>query len=161
MARNPPEAIVVSENTPLFDVRTVWAGGAGASEHTELGREAVRTDAQDSRVFATRGRDRDAVMIAKLCPECWSGRTIIPSLPLFLAKWRLSPCRTSAAAIIVRHVSAPEGDAEYAVKRLVRGACSSRASARQGFASCLAEVLKALPTDAVRGHTPWRSPARL
>lgn len=57
--------------------------------------------------------------------------------------------RVSAAAMIVRHVSNPDGDAEYAVKRLVRGMCSSRDSARQGFASCLAQVLAVLPKDAV------------
>lgn len=51
--------------------------------------------------------------------------------------------------MIVRHVSNPDGDAEYAVKRLVRGMCSSRDSARQGFASCLAQVLAVLPKDAV------------
>lgn len=56
----------------------------------------------------------------------------------------LSHCRVGAAAKIVRHVSTSGGDAEYAVKRLVRGMCSSRESARQGFASCLAQVLVAL-----------------
>ncbi|CAN0100592.1 unnamed protein product [Ectocarpus fasciculatus] len=51
--------------------------------------------------------------------------------------------------MIVRHVSNPEGgDAEYAVKRLVRGMCSSRECARQGFGSCLAQVLAVLPNDA-------------
>ncbi|CAM9169353.1 unnamed protein product [Ectocarpus sp. 12 AP-2014] len=59
------------------------------------------------------------------------------------------PVRVGAAAMIVRHVSNPEGgDAEYAVKRLVRGMCSSRECARQGFASCLAQVLAVLPKDA-------------
>ncbi|CAM9621337.1 unnamed protein product [Scytosiphon promiscuus] len=58
------------------------------------------------------------------------------------------PVRVGAAAMIVRHVSAPDGgDAEYAVKRLVRGMCSSRECARQGFASCLAQVLTVLPKD--------------
>ncbi|CAM9220010.1 unnamed protein product, partial [Sphacelaria rigidula] len=59
------------------------------------------------------------------------------------------PVRTEAAAMIVRHVSNPETaiDAAYAVKRLVRGVCSSRDSARQGFASCLAEVLHVLPNN--------------
>lgn len=50
--------------------------------------------------------------------------------------------------MIVRHVSSG-GDAGYAVKRLVRGMCSSRESARQGFASCLAQVLSVLPEDEV------------
>ena len=50
--------------------------------------------------------------------------------------------------MIVRHVSSG-GDAGYAVKRLVRGMCSSRESARQGFASCLAKVLSVLPEDEV------------
>ena len=63
------------------------------------------------------------------------------------------PCplsgRVGAAAMIVRHVSSG-GDAGYAVKRLVRGMCSSRESARQGFASCLAQVLSVLPEDEVR-----------
>lgn len=50
----------------------------------------------------------------------------------------------------MRHVSPPGGgDAEYAVKRLVRGMCSSRECARQGFASCLAQVLAVLPKDEV------------
>ncbi|CAM9374006.1 unnamed protein product, partial [Laminaria digitata] len=56
------------------------------------------------------------------------------------------PVRVGAAAMIVRHVSGG-GDAGYAVKRLVRGMCSSRESARQGFASCLAQVLSVLPED--------------
>lgn len=52
--------------------------------------------------------------------------------------------------MIVKHVASnPDGDAAYAVKRLVRGMCSSRESARQGFASCLVQVLSVLPNDAV------------
>lgn len=59
--------------------------------------------------------------------------------------------RVGAAGMIVRHVSDAGGDAGYAVKRLVRGMCSSRESARQGFASCLAQVLATLPEDEVSG----------
>lgn len=53
--------------------------------------------------------------------------------------------------MIVRHVSDGDGagDAEYAVRRLVRGMCSSREAARQGFASCLAQALTVLPKDKV------------
>lgn len=53
--------------------------------------------------------------------------------------------------MIVRHVAKSDvgGDSTYAVKRLIRGVCSSRDAARQGFASCLAEVLQVLPKDAV------------
>lgn len=36
-------------------------------------------------------------------------------------------------------------DVEYTVKRLVRGLCSSRASARQGFAAALVRVLAMFP----------------
>lgn len=51
--------------------------------------------------------------------------------------------------MIVGYVSGADGDSAYAVKRLVRGMCSSRESARQGFASCLAQVLTVLPNDEV------------
>eukprot|EP00953_Heterococcus_sp_UTEX-ZZ885_P031155 16380-Heterococcus_DN1.PRE.2 len=58
-----------------------------------------------------------------------------------------SPTRRGAAASIVQHLCAagtPQKDVDYAVKRLLRGLCSSRDSARQGFAACLAETLAAL-----------------
>ncbi|CAM9128612.1 unnamed protein product [Choristocarpus tenellus] len=57
------------------------------------------------------------------------------------------PTRMGAAVKIVKHVTPPSTDTAYAVKRLVRGICSSREAARQGFASCLAEVLTVLPEE--------------
>lgn len=78
--------------------------------------------------------------------------TLTPPHPLTTLLHLPLPClisaRVGAAAMIVRHVSGG-GDAEYAVKRLVRGMCSSRESARQGFASCLTQVLSVLPEKEV------------
>jgi len=55
--------------------------------------------------------------------------------------------RVAAAQAIVSHVGGATGgdDAEYALKRLVRGLGSSRESARQGFVTCLTALLVAAP----------------
>jgi DNA polymerase phi len=55
--------------------------------------------------------------------------------------------RIVSAKYIISHVQEGEKkgssvDTDYALKRLVRGLGSSRDSARQGFATCLAELLK-------------------
>ena len=61
--------------------------------------------------------------------------------------------RLAAATSIVAHVDACEkaevagsntkaSDTEYTLKRLVRGLSSSREAARQGFATCLCEIIK-------------------
>eukprot|EP00903_Cladosiphon_okamuranus_P021832 g20075.t1 len=82
------------------------------------------------------------------------GKAANPAFSKFMQGfWDLAsvdvPVRVGAAAMIVRHVSSADGggDAEYAVKRLVRGMCSSREAARQGFGSCLTQVLTVLPKD--------------
>ena len=55
--------------------------------------------------------------------------------------------RRAAAGVIVNHLtSGSDGktlskDGEYALKRLIKGLASSRLSARQGFATCLTEML--------------------
>lgn len=57
--------------------------------------------------------------------------------------------RVAAACQIIDHVKLQEGngvDTEYALKRLVRGLGSSRESARQGFVTCLCELLIAVPS---------------
>lgn len=60
--------------------------------------------------------------------------------------------RTLAAKLIIKHVmeaqkltSEVATDANYAVKRLVRGISSSRESARLGFSTCLCQLLTLLP----------------
>jgi hypothetical protein len=55
--------------------------------------------------------------------------------------------RLSAAQQIIAHIKASEEqgtkvDMEYTLKRLVRGLGSSRDSARQGFVTCLCELLE-------------------
>lgn len=54
--------------------------------------------------------------------------------------------RLNAANLLVVHIknslkNKQPSDSEYALKRLVRGLASSRESARQGFATCLCELL--------------------
>ncbi len=54
--------------------------------------------------------------------------------------------RLNAASLLVVHIKNSlknnlPSDSEYALKRLVRGLASSRESARQGFATCLCELL--------------------
>ncbi len=71
------------------------------------------------------------------------------------------PKRLAAASNIVAHVEACEvteqstdasskmaSDTEYTLKRLVRGLGSSREAARQGFATCLCEIIK-FPTISI------------
>ena len=60
--------------------------------------------------------------------------------------------RTLAAKLIVKHIieaqkhtTSLSTDAEYAVKRLVRGISSSRESARLGFSTCLCQLLTLFP----------------
>ena len=56
--------------------------------------------------------------------------------------------RVAAAQAIVAHVGGAatgNDDADYALKRLVRGLGSSRESARQGFVTCLTSLLVAAP----------------
>ena len=65
--------------------------------------------------------------------------------------------RSSATKDLVAHLAKGEVDEEdmgagsvdlsYAVKRLVRGLCSSRGAARQGFTLALSEVLRAFVDD--------------
>ncbi len=55
--------------------------------------------------------------------------------------------RLSAAQQIIAHIKASEEqgtkvDTDYTLKRLVRGLGSSRDSARQGFVTCLCELLE-------------------
>jgi DNA polymerase phi len=62
--------------------------------------------------------------------------------------------RLDASSCIISHVKIDEVqgssvDSEYALKRLVRGLGSSRDSARQGFVTCLCELLKSTPTVTV------------
>jgi hypothetical protein len=40
---------------------------------------------------------------------------------------------------------------EYTTKRLIKGLCSSRQSARQGFATCLCELLRLFATSPMTG----------
>lgn len=56
--------------------------------------------------------------------------------------------RIAAAGSIIEHVKGKDGsaDTEYALKRLVRGLGSSRESARQGFVTCLCELLITVPS---------------
>ncbi len=54
--------------------------------------------------------------------------------------------RLNAANLLIIHIknslkNKNMSDPEYAMKRLVRGLASSRESARQGFATCLCELL--------------------
>ena len=61
--------------------------------------------------------------------------------------------RTTATDAILKHLlqssSSPElqenEDLDYAVKRLVKGLCSSRSSARLGFSTCLTCLLQSIP----------------
>ena len=59
-----------------------------------------------------------------------------------------SEARQKAACVIVGHLSGSSDgtslskDGEYALKRLIKGLSSSRQSARQGFATCLSEMLQ-------------------
>jgi hypothetical protein len=61
--------------------------------------------------------------------------------------------RVRAEDSVLQHLRrASSDDLDYAVKRLVKGLCSSRASARLGFSACLALVLsthEAVTTDEV------------
>jgi hypothetical protein len=60
--------------------------------------------------------------------------------------------RAFAAASLATHVSGAGGATNhvYAAKRLVRGLCSSRGGARQGFAAGLATTLAVTREDEVR-----------
>jgi hypothetical protein len=60
--------------------------------------------------------------------------------------------RAFAAASLATHVSGAGGATHhvYAAKRLVRGLCSSRGGARQGFAAGLATTLAVTREDEVR-----------
>ncbi|KAG5192521.1 hypothetical protein JKP88DRAFT_173238 [Tribonema minus] len=63
-----------------------------------------------------------------------------------------SPARQGAAFAVVQHLSdpnVPQKDVDYAVVRLLRGICSSREAARQGFATCLAEALLCLSEEQI------------
>lgn len=60
--------------------------------------------------------------------------------------------RTLAAKLIIKHIieaqkltSDISTDADYAMKRLVRGISSSRESARLGFSTCLCQLLSLFP----------------
>lgn len=52
--------------------------------------------------------------------------------------------RATAATALVQHivVSSSKEDGQYAFQRLCKGLCSGRASARQGYASCLSTLIK-------------------
>lgn len=52
--------------------------------------------------------------------------------------------RATAATALVQHivVSSSKEDGKYAFQRLCKGLCSGRASARQGYASCLSTLIK-------------------
>ena len=56
-------------------------------------------------------------------------------------------CRITASVNIISFLKENEdadqsiADVEYAIKRLIKGLSSSRQSARQGFATCLCELL--------------------
>jgi hypothetical protein len=65
--------------------------------------------------------------------------------------WDLSSPDTEVRAKAALIVSAPHSaaDVEYALKRLLRGLCSRRDSARQGFGAALAELLRQLPEESV------------
>lgn len=59
--------------------------------------------------------------------------------------------RLVAAQEIIAHIKTSEEqgikvDTDYTLKRLVRGLGSSRESARQGFVTCLCELLEAVKT---------------
>ncbi|CAM9543701.1 unnamed protein product, partial [Chrysoparadoxa australica] len=75
------------------------------------------------------------------------------------AFWSLSSSDTAvrlgAAVTIVEYIQNPETpakDLDYTLKRLVRGICSSRECARQGFASCLSECLTTLSEERLRSE---------